>query len=82
MPSSDGPGDVFAWLGLGIALVLLSSFGLAQPIRLTLVAVILYVLLTNGPKLGPAFDRLAAALSDSPRPGTGGAGAGGRLLLR
>lgn len=54
-----------AWVGLGIALVVLSSFGLARPIRLTLYAVILYVLLSNAAALAPAFDRLARALRTS-----------------
>lgn len=67
--------DPLAWVGLGIALVVLASFGLAQPIRLTLYAIVLYVLLTNANALAPAFDRLARALRTSaPRAGAGGAG--------
>lgn len=59
--------DPLAWIGLGIALVLLSSFGLAQPIRLTLYAVILYVLLTHGPAVAAGVDRLTTALRVAPR---------------
>lgn len=54
--------DPRAWVGLALALVALSSFGLAQPIRLTLYAVILYVLLTNAQALAPALERFTAAL--------------------
>lgn len=59
--ASSGTNPI-AWVGLGIALVVLSSFGLADPIRLTLYAVILYVLLVNGSAVAPALTRLATAL--------------------
>lgn len=67
--------DPLAWVGLAIALVLVSSFGLAQPVRLTLWAVILYVLLANADKLAPGLDRFARALGRSASsPGGGGGG--------
>jgi len=67
--------DPLAWAGLGIALVVLASFGLAQPVRLTLFAVILYVLLTNADALAPAWARLARALrTSSPTAPAGGGG--------
>lgn len=78
---ADGPGDALAWLGLGIALVAASSFGLADPIRWTLYAVILYVLLVNAERIAPALDRLNRALADRRASSPGGAG-GARLLLR
>lgn len=57
--------DPLAWLGLAIALVAATSFGLAQPIKLTLYAVILYVLLTNADQLAPAYTRFVRALRSS-----------------
>lgn len=54
--------DPLAWVGLAIALVLVSSFGLAEPVRLTLLAVIAYVLLANATALAPAVNRFTTAL--------------------
>lgn len=64
--------DPLAWVGLAFALVLLGSFGLARPVRLTLYAVILYVLLVNAEALAPALRRFTDALRSST------AAAGGR----
>lgn len=63
--------DPLAWLGLAIALVLVSSFGMAQPVRLTLLAVIAYVLLANAAAVAPALDRLTTALRTAQPAGSG-----------
>jgi hypothetical protein len=55
-----------AWLGLGLVLVVLAQFGLAEPIRYSLIAVLLFVLLTEADKLAPALNRLALALGGRP----------------
>lgn len=65
-------GDPMAWIGAAFALVVLANFGLADPIRYTLIAVILLVLLRNGRAIATATDRFIAALggrSSDPRPG-------------
>ncbi len=53
-----------AWIGLAIALVALSSYpGLADPIRYTLILVILVTLLRYADRLAPQIDRFTRALA-------------------
>lgn len=55
--------DPGAWIGLGIALVALSSFpGMAEPIRYTLLLVILLVLIRHAGQVATLLDRFLAAL--------------------
>jgi hypothetical protein len=54
--------DPIAWVGLAAAVVALASWGLAEPVRLTLWALVLYTLLVNAGAIAPALERLAAAL--------------------
>lgn len=53
-----------AWLGLAIAVVLLSAAGpaMARAVRYTLLAVILYVALTNADRFAPAITRFNRSL--------------------
>lgn len=57
--------DVQSWLGLAIAVVLLASFGMADVVRYTLIAVILYVLLVNSDRLAPQIARWNRSLAAS-----------------
>jgi hypothetical protein len=75
-----GNPDPAAWLGLAIALVVLANFGLADPIRYTLIAVILLVLLRHASALAPALDRFTRALGGTS--GTGSDGSTGRVMPR
>lgn len=59
--------DPMAWIGLAIALVVLAQYGLAAPIRYTLVLVIAYVLLTNADRLAPQVTRFNRALAGTGR---------------
>ena len=63
--------DPAAWIGLAIALVALSSFpGMADPIRYSLVLVILLVLLRHSGQVASGLDRFMAALGGKRGPGT------------
>jgi hypothetical protein len=57
-----------AWIGLAIALVALSSFpGMVDPIRYSLVLVILLVLLSHSMQVAQGLDRFISALGGGPR---------------
>lgn len=53
---------ILAWLGLAIAIVALNDFGWGSMIRYTLIAVIVYGLLTNVEKLDALIKRMNAGL--------------------
>lgn len=72
-----------AWAGFGIALVVVAGAGgpqVAGFIRLSLIAVMLYVFLANADALAPALDRLNRALSFRPSPTPGAAGGTRKLV--
>lgn len=54
---------VLSWLGLAIALVVLQEFGLGTFARYTLIAVIIYAVLTNVPRVSALFDRFERGIA-------------------
>ena len=66
---NDNTGWFLAWIGLGIAVVVLSDYPTTAPlVRYTLLAVIAYVLLANAQRFGPEISRWVASLSTPARP--------------
>jgi hypothetical protein len=59
----NGPDAALAWIGLAIAIIVLNDFGWGQLARYTLVAVIVYGVLTRTESLSPLFAKFQAGLA-------------------
>lgn len=66
--NADPADMILAWIGLAIAVVLLNDYGWGSLARYTLLAVIVYGLLVNGPKIAQLVERFVAGIAAAGRP--------------